>query len=1308
MAQEQAKSPPVGAETGTNTDTSASLTTGKDPDTGTDPGEDAQFVEPDSASDVERKLSLAERLRAEQRKISERKSPEPRMDDRKPAEPDEALGAGSRPITRSRRPAGPPPRRMAAAAAANDDVPSIGGLIFALQQKPSKSPFLVALFASVLWFMIGGFFAYGTMSAQENVSDTAGLLTSPAALPAAVGILVPIAIFWFLALLVWRAQELRLMASAMTEVAVRLAEPDKLAEQSVASLGQTIRRQVAAMNDAISRAIGRAGELEALVHNEVAALERSYSDNELRVRGLISELASEREALTNNSERVSESLRGVGAQIARDLSAASTSIDKRLAERGTQLTELLVARSSEAAERVEQAQNRVQEQMPVLLERLGQEQERLSQVIEGAAQNLSALESAVGARTTALDNTLKERTEALTTSLASRINALETTVGHGAILLDKTLKERTEQFVTSVGHGAIGLDKALRERTEAFATSIGQGAAGLDNLLKERARLLAASISEQTEALDKTLQERTETFVTSVGHGAIGLDKLLKDRTEAFVLSIGQGAVGLDKLLQERTETFARSVGQGAIGLDSVLKEHTKLLTSTLIEESATLDKTLKQHTETLTNAVEQGVSGIDKTLKERTETFAASVEQGVSGLDNTMKQRTEQMATFLGQGAAVLDQTLKDRTELLATSIGQGAAGLDKTLADHGENFHKAITHQATTLAQSLEDRTNAFTSAINQGAIALDRTLAERSEAFTNSLAQRTKAVELAIGEQAAAMDKSLADRTHAVTSSLAERLNSIDTTFGQRASEVDRMLAEHARAVEATFGRQASQLNELLANNNHLIRQTASEVGAQSKDAIGVLTAQTQTLREVSRGLLDQIHSLTQRFENQGEAILSAAKALDSSNAKIDSILESRHQAIIGLLHAVNTKGEDLDNVMRSYAGTIENALTQVESRAKQVGTALARDTTGQAQQALSQIERLREEAQAHTARAVGDLKSSFETVITQIGRQLEQMRGQFDNASKGMRDAAQKTASDLDSLRQEMLRRMEGLPQQTAQATAAIRKALADQLKEIEAITPVLNRPQLGSNPTEHRPYRQAQLSTRRGPLPPSSEESRPEAEYEASPVPQFDTRGRPIPSAPQPPAELGSVAGNLAQQLAGASHAEQRRVPQRPGLQGQRPSEDHSREGWSVSELITDAEAPTNDAPKRRPDPYAARGGYAPQAQGAAQSLRLDEIARALDHRTAAEVWQRFRAGERGVLGRHLYSLDGQATFDEISRRYGRDPDFRATVDRYIGDFERLLQEAEQNDPDGRMLQNYMTSETGRVYLLLAHASGRLR
>ena len=1220
MAQEQAKSPPVAAATEAKVEGPAFLEGG-------DPVDEAHFltIEPGASVQAQKRPSLAERLRAEQRKTSERK-----MDDNRPLElSDPAPSDGAKPITRARRVAGPAQRRIPAAAA-NDDLPSIGGLIFALQQKPSKSPFVVALFASIAWFVIGGFFAYGLISTQLATPSTLPeLLANPSALIAALTILIPIAVFWFLALLVWRAQELRLMASAMTEVAVRLAEPDKLAEQSVASLGQTIRRQVAAMNDAISRAIGRAGELETLVHNEVAALERSYSDNELRVRGLISELASERQALTNNSERVSEALKGVGAQVARDLTAASGSIDKKLAERGLQLTELLVTRSNEAAEQVHLAQSRVQEHMPALFERLGQEQERLGHVIEGAVTNLSALESAVGERTAALDNTLRERTEALTTSLAARIKTLETSVGQGALILDRTLKTRTENFVASVVQGALGLD----------------------GLLKERTKLLAASIGEETAALDKSLRDRTETFALSVGQGATGLDNLLKTRTQLLAASISEETTALDKTLKDRTEQFSAFIGQG----------------------SAVLDKTLKD--------------------------------------------RTELLASSIGEGAAALDKTLKDRTEFLTTSIGQGTQALDKTLRDHSEAFNMSVSQQASMLGQSLKERTDNFASAINQGAIALDITLADRVEAFTNSLVQRSKAVELTIGQQTAAMDKTLADRTQAVTSSLTERLKSIDVAFGQRTGEIDQVLAGHTRAVETTFGKQATQLNEMLANNSTMIRQTADQVGAQSKEAIGVLTAQTQTLREVSRGLLEQIHSLTQRFENQGQAILTAAKALDSSNTKIDSILENRHQAIVGLLHTVNTKGQDLDTVMRSYAGMVENTLTQTETRAKQIGSALARDTAGQAQQALSQIERLREEAQAHTARAVTDLKGSFETVITQIGRQLEQMRGQFDNTSRGMRDAAQKTATDLDSLRQEMQRRMESLPQQTAQATAAIRKALADQIKEIEAITPVLTRVAPQGNGAE--PYRQPQLPPRGQPLSLRSEEVRPAHENDAPPLPQFDARGRQFAPPPQIGSDLSSVAGSLAQQLSGASHSDRRGPaagseayrgqPQQP-QQAQPDSRQPDRSGDLLARP-SDADAPGfGGAPQRQDAGFGARGNFAPQPQpaGPAQALRLDEIARAIDHRTAAEVWQRFRAGEHGVLGRHLYSLDGQATFDEISRRYDRDGDFRTTVDRYIGDFERLLREAEQNDPEGRMLQNYMTSETGRVYLLLAHASGRLR
>jgi hypothetical protein len=596
-------------------------------------------------------------------------------------------------------------------------------------------------------------------------------------------------------------------------------------------------------------------------------------------------------------------------------------------------------------------------------------------------------------------------------------------------------------------------------------------------------------------------------------------------------------------------------------------------------------------------------------------------------------------------------------------------------------------VDQRVALMDRALQDRTSQFIAAINNGAIALDKSLAERSESFTNSLLSRVRAIETAISQQTGSLDKTMTERAQAVIIALAERLKAIDSTFNQRTAETDRMLGEHARATAEAFGKQTAQLNQVLANNSAVMQQTANQVGAQSKEAVSILTSQTQTLREVSRGLLDQIHGLTQRFENQGQAILTAAKALDSSNTKIDSILEGRHQAIIALLHTVNTKAQDLDNMMRSYAGMVENAMSQAEARAKQIGTALARDTTGQAQQALGQIERLREEAQAHTARAVTDLKGSFETIITQIGRQLEQMRGTFDNTSRGMREAAQKTATDLDGLRAEMQKRMESLPEQTAHATAAIRKALNEQVKEIEAITPNLTR-----GATQSAPVQPAAAPRPAGfDVPPMPRDARPAAsQYDLPPLPAFDARGRQPQGSGHD--DLGHMTGGLAQQLAGVSQP-----------RGQAPA---TGGAWSVGDLLSRAS---------EPDQGYAGGGQsfgtraAPPAQAASGGpLRLDEIARAIDYRTASDVWQRFRSGERGVLGRHIYSADGQATFDEISRRYDREADFRSTVDRYIGDFERLLGEAEQSDPDGRMLQNYLTSESGRVYLLLAHASGRLR
>ena len=231
-------------------------------------------------------------------------------------------------------PAGAP--RARASMSKKQQAPSIGGLIHSMEAKPSKTPYYTAAIGSVAWLVIGGLL--GGVVIGQGLQDASGHASFPdgsSLYILAATVLVPIALFWFIAQLVIRSREMKLMASTMTEVAIRLAEPDKMAEQKVASVGQTIRRQVSAMDDAISRAIGRAGELEALVHNEVAALERSYSQNEYIIRNLLNELVSEREAIAQNGQQVQQTLQGVGKDVSRQIRLATEDIGKDLSKHGT-------------------------------------------------------------------------------------------------------------------------------------------------------------------------------------------------------------------------------------------------------------------------------------------------------------------------------------------------------------------------------------------------------------------------------------------------------------------------------------------------------------------------------------------------------------------------------------------------------------------------------------------------------------------------------------------------------------------------------------------------------------------------------------------------------------------------------------------------------------------------------------------------------------------------------------------------------------------------------------------------------------
>jgi predicted pyridoxine 5'-phosphate oxidase superfamily flavin-nucleotide-binding protein/predicted NBD/HSP70 family sugar kinase len=558
-----------------------------------------------------------------------------------------------------RRPAGPSRNRIAA----NDDGPSIGGLIFALQQKPSNAPFKFATIAGIIWAAIGTAFALVSIGTDAPVLGWLDLVTRPTTFLAIAAIVVPIALLWLMALLAWRTEELRLRSSTMTEVAIRLAEPDRLAEQSAASLGQAVRRQVGFMNDAVSRALGRAGELEAMVHNEVSVLERSYEENERKIRGLISELSGERHALVNTSDRVSESLIRLGSEI------------------------------------------------PTLIEKLSDQQVKLAKVIEGAGENLTtletslatsvgSLETAVGGRTEQLQNVLENYTSALGTALGSRAEQMQITFDNQLQQLDASLGNRTENLQTVFEEYARALDAALANRAQALDYQLVERTRSLDEAFGERLRLFDESIMRSTSAIDTAVVDKTEALTNALDAHAV-----------SFRETIGRQATDLDEALMHGINSVRRAsenitrqsikAMEGLAGQSDLLKNISENL---LNQISGVTGRFENQGQQILmaANALETANFKIDKTLQNRHAELAQTLDR-LSG-------KADEFSTFVGDYSSTMEGSLSEadlraRSELERMRAHTSAES-ERTL----EDLRHRLTSVSTTMTTELGSLSNRF----------------------------------------------------------------------------------------------------------------------------------------------------------------------------------------------------------------------------------------------------------------------------------------------------------------------------------------------------------------------------------------------------------------------------------------------------------------------------------------------------------------------------------------------------------------------------------------------------------------------
>lgn len=530
------------------------------------------------------------------------------------------------------------------------------------------------------------------------------------------------------------------------------------------------------------------------------------------------------------------------------------------------------------------------------------------------------------------------------------------------------------------------------------------------------------------------------------------------------------------------------------------------------------------------------------------------------------------------------------------------------------------------------------------------------------------RFRALETALEDRVAELEDASA-RAGVKAEAIAQRLQGERESIEQLTRRMDEV---SSRAAEMLAGR-AAQLKTMIESAGGEIRSAGASLESQAaqfreavesaaavpRDTALELDRQAKQIESAADTAVARAEFVLARQERQRTAMAELLAQLKEDAAKFDVTVEAHCATASRTAQLLTGEAKKLDEIADDGLRRIDAAMANAAARASQLSTGFGREA--------ERVKETADVAASSVARAVEALREAAESARVLVAETTSDSQrrskdfvgeamGQCDQllkAASSVAEQAEKARAILAKAAQETERHIVSLPGIAQQEAAHVREAIRQEtelLLDMSARTLATLQSRVGRR--AHAPAAEEQPAAPEQPEP-----------------------------APEPASE--GLRG-LARRITG---------PKR------RPEERPRATSYQLSDVLAAAER--NDS-----KPGLKSNVTLGSLQTALTELAVD-LGELVNDTADPALWRRWIEGDRSVFARQLAASIGPESVDRIAALYRDNQRFHDTADAYIAEFEELLKRTRSNDPDGLLVSSILTADTGKIYLAIAYALGRL-